>query len=211
MNLGNRLKEALDDLPVIDPREVNRSKLGWYLKKNTGRIIDGLMVEPATSSERRAWRVTKIELAPPLLTADIPRLLASLSRERDDMLLVGRRHLRSNNSWMHNVKVLTKGQNRCTMQIHPDDAARLGIADGGKARVTSRVGEVVVAAEHTDAIRPGVISIPHGFGQQLPGVQLAVANAYEGVNTNLLTDEYFVDAISGNIALNGVPVTVSAA
>ncbi len=153
----------------------------------------------------------KIELAPPLLTADLPRLAASLSRERDDMVLVGRRHVRSNNSWMHNVKVLTKGQNRCTMQIHPDDAARLGIADGGKARVISRVGEVVVAAEHTEGIRPGVVSIPHGFGQQLPGVQLAVANAYEGVNTNLLTDEYFVDAISGNIALNGVPVTVSAA
>ena len=153
----------------------------------------------------------KIELAPPLLTADIQRLLASLSRDRDEMVLVGRRHVRSNNSWMHNIRVLTKGHNRCTMQIHPDDAARLGITDGGKARVTSRVGEVVVAAEHTDGIRPGVISIPHGFGQQLPGVQLAVANAYEGVNINLLTDEYFVDAISGNIALNGVPVTVSAA
>jgi anaerobic selenocysteine-containing dehydrogenase len=153
----------------------------------------------------------KIELAPPLLTADIPRLLASLNRKQDGMLLIGRRHVRSNNSWMHNVQVLTKGQNRCTMQIHPDDAARLGIADGGKARVTSRVGEVVVAAEHTDGIRPGVVSIPHGFGQQMPGVQLGIATAYEGVNTNLLTDEYFVDAISGNVALNGVPVTVSAA
>ena len=153
----------------------------------------------------------KIELAPPLITADIPRLLASLEHKRDDMVLIGRRHVRSNNSWMHNVTVLTKGHNRCTMQIHPDDAARFGITDGGKARVTSRVGEVVVAAEHTNAIRPGVISIPHGFGQQLSGVQLAIANAYEGVNTNILTDEYFVDAISGNIALNGVPVTVSAA
>ena len=173
--------------------------------------IDLGALEPGRIPDLLRTPSGKIELAPPLLTADIPRLLASLSRERDDMVLVGRRHVRSNNSWMHNVKVLTKGQNRCTMQIHPDDAARLGIADGGKARVTSRVGEVVVAAEHTDAIRPGVISIPHGFGQQLPGVQLAVANAYEGVNTNLLTDEYFVDAISGNIALNGVPVTVSAA
>jgi anaerobic selenocysteine-containing dehydrogenase len=153
----------------------------------------------------------KIELAPPLLMADIPRLRTSLTRTWDEMVMVGRRHVRSNNSWMHNIRVLTKGHNRCTMQIHPDDAARLGIADGGKARVTSRVGEVVVAAEHTDGIRPGVISIPHGFGQQMPGVQLSVAAAYEGVNTNLLTDEYFVDAISGNIALNGVPVTVSAA
>jgi anaerobic selenocysteine-containing dehydrogenase len=153
----------------------------------------------------------KIELAPPLLMADIPRLRASLTRTWHEMVLVGRRHVRSNNSWMHNIRVLTKGHHRCTMQIHPDDAARLGIADGGTARVTSRVGEVVVAAEHTDGIRPGVISIPHGFGQQMPGVQLSIATAYEGVNTNLLTDEYFVDAISGNIALNGVPVTVTAA
>lgn len=153
----------------------------------------------------------KIELAPELLLADVPRLRESLNRSwNDSMVLVGRRHVRSNNSWMHNVAVLTKGRNRCTMQIHPEDAARLGIADGGQARVTSRVGEVVVAAEHTNGIRPGVISIPHGFGQQLPGVQLTLANAYEGVNTNILTDEYFRDAISGNIAFNGVPVTVSA-
>ena len=125
------------------------------------------------------------------------------------MVLVGRRHVRSNNSWMHNVNVLTKGRNRCTMQIHPDDAARLGVTDGAPAKVQSRVGEVVIDVEITDGIRPGVVSIPHGFGQNLPGVRLKIAQEYRGVNTNVLTDEQFFDPVSGNIALNGVPVTVS--
>jgi len=154
----------------------------------------------------------KVEVAPDAITADLARLEDSLQRDWDaSMVLVGRRHVRSNNSWMHNVRVLTKGRNRCTMQIHPDDAARLGIRDGAAARVTSRVGEVLVDAEVTDGIRPGVVSIPHGFGQDLPGVRLRVASEYRGVNTNVLTDEYFVDPISGNIALNGVPVSVQPA
>jgi anaerobic selenocysteine-containing dehydrogenase len=123
-------------------------------------------------------------------------------------VLVGRRHVRSNNSWMHNVRVLVKGRNRCTLQVHPDDADRLGLADGAPARVRSRVGEVAIDVEVTDGIRPGVVSIPHGFGQNLPGVRLRVAQEYRGVNTNVLTDEQFYDEISGNIALNGVPVTV---
>jgi anaerobic selenocysteine-containing dehydrogenase len=107
--------------------------------------------------------------------------------------------------------VLTKGKNRCTLQIHPDDAAERGIVDGAMATVASRVGTVDVAVEVTDGIRPGVVSIPHGFGQNMPGVKLDIATAYEGVNTNILTDEYFRDELSGNIALNGVPVMVSAA
>ncbi len=153
-----------------------------------------------------------IEVLPEVLAADMARLDASLERDwAESMVLVGRRHVRSNNSWMHNIKVLTKGKNRCTMQLHPDDATRLGIEDGGLALVKSRVGEVSLAAEVTDRIRPGVVSIPHGFGQNLPDVQLAVASDYAGVNTNVLTDEYFLDPVSGNIALNGVPVTVSVA
>jgi anaerobic selenocysteine-containing dehydrogenase len=124
------------------------------------------------------------------------------------MVLVGRRHVRSNNSWMHNIRVLTKGRNRCTLQVHPDDADRLGLTDGAPARVRSRVGEVAIDVEVTDGIRPGVVSIPHGFGQNLPGVQLRVAQEYRGVNANVLTDDAFFDPVSGNIALNGVPVTV---
>lgn len=152
-----------------------------------------------------------IEVLNDLLRTDLQRMTAGLAEPAPAMVLVGRRHVRSNNSWMHNVRVLTKGQNRCTLQIHPDDAARLGIADGSPARVTSRVGEVVIDAECTEVVRPGVVSIPHGFGQNTEGVRLRVASEYRGVNTNLLTDEYRRDPISGNIALNGVPVTVAPA
>lgn len=154
----------------------------------------------------------KIEAFPDAMRADLDRLAASLDRDWDaSMVLVGRRHVRSNNSWMHNVRVLTKGRNRCTLQVHPDDADRLGLADGAPARVRSRVGEVALDVEVTDGIRPGVVSIPHGFGQNQPGVRLRVAQEYRGVNANVLTDEQFYDPVSGNIALNGVPVTVEPA
>ncbi len=154
----------------------------------------------------------KIELTPEQILGDMPRLVASLDRDwHDSMVLVGRRHVRSNNSWMHNVPVLMKGRNRCTMQMHPHDAARHGIDDGEPAKVTSRVGEVIIDVEVTDGIRPGVVSIPHGFGQNLPGVRLRTATEYRGINTNVLTDEAFRDELSGNIALNGVPVTITAA
>jgi anaerobic selenocysteine-containing dehydrogenase len=150
-----------------------------------------------------------IELLNDPIRDELSRLEGSLDDEIPEMLLVGRRHVRSNNSWMHNVRVLTKGRNRCTLQIHPDDATRLGVQNGGAVRVSSRVGEVVIDCETTDVVRPGVVSIPHGFGQNTEGVQLRVASEYRGVNTNVLTDEYLRDPITGNIALNGVPVTVA--
>ncbi len=152
----------------------------------------------------------RIEAFPDAMRGDVVRLLASLDRDwSESMVLVGRRHVRSNNSWMHNVRTLTKGRNRCTMQIHPDDADRLGLRDGAPANVASRVGEVTIDVEITDGIRPGVVSIPHGFGQNRPGVRLRIAQEYRGVNTNVLTDDEFSDPVSGNIALNGVPVTVA--
>ncbi len=153
-----------------------------------------------------------IDVTPPILVADVARLVASIDRDWDSsIVLVGRRHVRSNNSWMHNIRVLTKGKNRCTMQINPGDAERLGIANGAAAKVVSRVGEVTITAEVTDGIRRGVVSIPHGFGQNMDGVELSIASDYNGVNTNVLTDEYLRDELSGNIALNGVPVTVAPA
>ncbi len=153
----------------------------------------------------------KIELLNEHIEAELDRLGDTMAAEMPAMILVGRRHVRSNNSWMHNVRVLTKGRNRCTLQIHPDDADRLGIADGGAAKVRSRVGELIIDCETTDVVRPGVVSIPHGFGQNGEGVQLRVASEYRGVNTNILTDEYLRDPITGNIALNGVPVEVAPA
>ena len=153
-----------------------------------------------------------VELAPEPLLADVPRLRASLDRAADGrFVLIGRRHLRSNNSWMHNVSVLVKGKPRCTLQVNPDDAARLGLAADGAARVSSRVGSVTAPVEITDALMPGVVSLPHGWGHDLPGVELSVAAANAGVNSNVLADDELFDAVSGNAVLNGIPVTLEPA
>jgi anaerobic selenocysteine-containing dehydrogenase len=163
----------------------------------------------------------KIELAPEDVLADVPRLEQELAavktaarRAQDgangQMVLIGRRQLRSNNSWMHNLPALVKGKNRCTIQIHPDDAARLGLGEGGNARVRSSVGELVAPVEVTEDIMPGVVSIPHGWGHDVPGVRLGVASEHAGVNSNLLAP-VDVDVPSGNAVLNGIPVEVTAA
>ena len=153
----------------------------------------------------------KVILAPPYITADLPRLAKRLKRPAEDLVLISRRHLRSNNSWMHNVSVLVKGKDRCTLLIHPIDAARFGLDDGGQAKVSSEAGSLVVAAEVTDAIKPGVVSLPHGWGHDRPGTKLSVASEHAGVNTNVLSPGSFVDVLSGNAAVNGIPVTVSPA
>jgi anaerobic selenocysteine-containing dehydrogenase len=152
----------------------------------------------------------KIELAPPLIVSDVERLRGSVDRYRNGgMVLIGRRQLRSNNSWMHNLEPLVKGKDRCTMHVHPDDASRLGLADGELASVRSRVGEVSAPVEVTDGIMPGVVSIPHGWGHGAPGSRMAVAAAHAGVNSNLLADETLFEPLSGNAVLNGIPVEVS--
>ncbi len=151
----------------------------------------------------------KIELAPELLLGDVARLRAGLDAAADDVVLIGRRELRSNNSWMHNAPVLVKGKARCTLWVHPEDARRFGLQDGRRARVRSRVGSIDVPVEVTDAIRPGVVSIPHGWGHDLPGIQLGVASAHPGVNCNRLVDELDLDPLSGNAVLNGVPVEIA--
>jgi anaerobic selenocysteine-containing dehydrogenase len=149
-----------------------------------------------------------IELAPEALLADVDRMRGTLERPVDEIVLIGRRDLRSNNSWMHNVAVLVKGKARCTLHVHPDDASRLGLVDGGTAQVQSRTGKIGVPVEVTDAIMPGVVSIPHGWGHDLPGSATAVATANAGVNSNVLADEERFDVLSGNAVLNGIPVTV---
>jgi anaerobic selenocysteine-containing dehydrogenase len=153
----------------------------------------------------------RIDLAPAMLVADVDRLEASLARATPEVVLIGRRHLRSNNSWMHNLTPLIKGPDRCTLLVHPDDASRLGLRNGGRARVASRVGEVVAPVEVSDEVMPGVVSLPHGFGHDAPGIQLGVAQRHAGVNVNVLSDDAAIDVLSGNAAFNGVPVTVAAA
>jgi anaerobic selenocysteine-containing dehydrogenase len=152
-----------------------------------------------------------VELCPPPIAADVERLRAALRRPADSLVLVGRRHLRSNNSWGHNVPALVKGRDRCTLQMHPDDATRLALADGGDAQVTSRAGALTVRVEVTDAVMPGVVSLPHGWGHGAGGTRMAVAAAHPGVNSNILTDEQAIDPLSGNAVLNGIPVEVAAA
>ena len=124
--------------------------------------------------------------------------------------MVGRRHLRSNNSWNHNLPSLVGGTNRCTLEINPADAAAAGLSDGGRATVTSATGSVTVDVTVTDGIRPGVVSLPHGWGHGVPGTRMAVAAAHAGANTNVLTAPD-VEPLSGNAVLNGVPVQVTAA
>jgi len=126
----------------------------------------------------------------------------------DRLRLVGRRHLRSNNSWMHNLEVLVKGKPRCTLQINPADAAALGVTDGGRAAIRSRVGEVTADVEVTDVVMPGVVSLPHGWGHGRPGARLEVAARHAGVNANVLTDPVAMDPLSGTSVLNGIPVDV---
>ncbi|MFE2026138.1 molybdopterin oxidoreductase family protein [Streptomyces hygroscopicus] len=150
-----------------------------------------------------------VELCPEPLAADVDRLRRALADRPSGLLLVGRRHLRSNNSWMHNVPALMGGSNRCTLQVHPEDAARLGLADGGLARVRGDGGELEVPVEVTDAVRTGVVSLPHGWGHDRPGVRLSVAGARPGVNVNQLIDGSRLDPLSGTAVLNGHPVQVS--
>ncbi|HEX8054147.1 MAG TPA: molybdopterin oxidoreductase family protein [Thermoleophilaceae bacterium] len=152
----------------------------------------------------------RIELAPEPLVADVERLRAALGRHvNGGMVLIGRRQLRSNNSWMHNIAPLVRGKERCTAHVHPDDAARLGLADGEPVQVSSRAGSIEVQAEVTDAVMPGVVSIPHGWGHDVDGVRMEVATAHAGSNSNVLADETLVDPLSGNAVLNGIPVELA--
>ncbi|ATL26597.1 molybdopterin-dependent oxidoreductase [Streptomyces formicae] len=155
-------------------------------------------------------RSGRVELLPEPLAAELPRLARAMTEEPAALVLVGRRHLRSNNSWMHNVRTLVGGSNRCTLHVHPDDAARAGLADGGLARVAAAGGEIDVPVEVTDAVRPGVVSLPHGWGHDRPGTRLAVAAEEPGANVNQLLDGTLLDPLSGNAVLNGFAVQVTA-
>ncbi|MFE6363292.1 molybdopterin oxidoreductase family protein [Streptomyces sp. NPDC057806] len=154
-------------------------------------------------------RSGKVDLLPEPIADDLPRLREALKRRPDGLVLVGRRHLRSNNSWMHNVPALTGGSNRCTLHIHPDDAERLGVRDGAAVRLKGAGGEVTAPAEVTEAVRPGVVSLPHGWGHDRPGTRLSHARKEPGANVNQLLDGSLLDPLSGNAVLNGFPVQLT--
>ena len=152
----------------------------------------------------------KVELAPALLVDDMARLDAALGEaEARPLVLIGRRHLRSNNSWMHNVPGLMTGRPRCTALVHPDDARQAGLQDGQTAQLTSDTGVVQVVVEVDERIRPGVISVPHGWGHSDGEIRMSVAASKPGVNTNLLASNRALDPLSGNAILNGIPVSLS--
>jgi len=149
-----------------------------------------------------------IELAPELLLADLPRAVADLDAPPAPMQIIGRRDVRSNNSWMHNLPLLAKGPERCTLLMHPLDAARLGLAAGARARVQRDGREVQAPVELSEAMMPGVVSLPHGWGHDLAGAQLGLAAERPGANLNAVLDERLLDPLSGNAVLSGVAVDV---
>jgi anaerobic selenocysteine-containing dehydrogenase len=154
----------------------------------------------------------RIALAPPPLLADLPRAAAALRRPPPPgLVLIGRRHLRSNNSWMHNAPRLVKGPSRCTLMMHPDDARAAGLAEGQPARVSSAVGSIELPVRVTAELIPGVVCAPHGFGHDRPGTRLGVARRMAaGASLNDITDAARVDPLTGVAAVNALPVTVEA-
>ena len=153
----------------------------------------------------------RVQAAPAAILADLVRFAALQVPPVDELLMIGRRHVRSNNSWMHNYHRLVKGKPRHQLLMHPDDLVARGLVDGQRVRVSSRVGAIEVEVLGSAEMMPGVVSLPHGWGHARPGVQMAIATAQPGSSANDLTDERHLDELSGNAALNGVPVTVAAA
>ncbi|QYF91823.1 molybdopterin-dependent oxidoreductase [Massilia sp. PAMC28688] len=172
----------------------------------------GIDLGPMGQRIPEALRTTsgKIELAPAMLIDDLARVRADLQAPAPDLVIIGRRQLRSNNSWMHNLPVLAKGAYRCTALVHPADAARLQLADGGAARISKGERSIEVQVEVSGDMMQGVVSLPHGWGHNLPGTQMHVAAQRPGVNLNALLDENLRDPLSGNAVLSGVPVTMCA-
>lgn len=176
--------------------------------------IDLGALEPCLP-QRLLTKNKRIDLAPKPLVADLRRLARTLvkddARPPNSMRLIGRRDLRTNNSWLHNSRRFVKGPKRCTLLIHPDDASARGLAAGDIATVTSRSGSVDITVEPSNEMMQGVVSIPHGWGHHRPGIRLRVAQEHAGVSVNDLTDDTFIDELCGNAALNGVEVTVKRA
>lgn len=178
--------------------EVRRHPDGLRL----GELDGGRLADVLTTPSGR------IELVHPVLTADVARLADRSERAAPDLVLTSRRHLRSNNSWLHNVSGLMRGRERCTLLIHPDDAAGNGVSDGQLVEVSTSEGSVVVVAEVSDEMMPGVVSLPHGWGHGVGGTRMDVANSHPGVNVNRLNPGALVDVPSNTQVVNGVPCRV---
>jgi anaerobic selenocysteine-containing dehydrogenase len=176
----------------------------------------GVDLGPLVPARRRRVHTPghRVRLAPPRLVAEIPRIEKWIDEgagAAEGLVLIGRRHLRGNNSWMHNLPILARGHSRASLLMHPGDAATLGLADGELVRVSSRTGQVTARLQLTGDIRPGVVCLPLGYGHEATKYTLRVAGALEGPNVNALTDESRVEPILGTSILTGIPVRVERA
>lgn len=225
-------RSAGEIMKALEPRRGPERMIDFLLR--TGPYGDGLGVNPdgLTLAKVEAASATggidlgalepripevlrtpsgKIELAPKAIVEDVNRLREAARRPAEDgLVLIGRRHLFTNNSWMHNVAPLAAGKAQCTLLMNPSDLERLGLAGGESVEVASRAGLVRVPVEEDADIMPGVVSLPHGWGHDSPGARLPFAAAAPGINSNDLTDEFDLDVPSGNAVLCGIPVTVTA-
>jgi anaerobic selenocysteine-containing dehydrogenase len=201
-DMGIRLGPWGDDLGRrpggLTLAEVRKHPNGLHLDDLDGGRLDEVVCTPSGT----------VELVHQRLVDDVPRLRARLQRADGELLLTNRRHLRSNNSWMHNVPALMRGKERCTLLIHPDDAQRAGLQTGDVAELSTDAGSLSVPAEVSDEMMPGVVSLPHGWGHGLDRTQLQVANDHPGVNSNLLNPAHLIDVPSNTQVVNGVPCCV---
>jgi anaerobic selenocysteine-containing dehydrogenase len=202
VDMGIRLGPWGDDLGArpggLTLARVREHANGLQLADLDGGRLDDVVCTPSGT----------VELVHQRFVDDVPRLRARLQRTDDALLLTSRRHLRSNNSWMHNVPALMRGKDRCTLLIHPDDAQRAGVRSGEVAEISTDEGSLTVLAEISDEMMPGVVSLPHGWGHGLDGTNLRVANDHPGVNSNLLNPAHLIDVPSNTQVVNGVPCQV---
>lgn len=209
--LGKLAPEALLDLALrTGPYGMRRGRHGLSLAKLRAHP-HGIDLGPLQSRlpGRLATRDRKLQLAPRIYLDDLPRLARRFAEPQAGLVMIGRRHLRSNNSWLHNSERLVKGPPRCTLLVHPDDAAQRGLVDGGRARVSTATGAIELPVEITDTMMPGVVSVPHGWGHGRSGVRLRVAQTVPGASINDVIDPARVDELSGTSALTGQPVEVT--
>ena len=221
--LGARVAAALelDQRPSVPPNVIIDAGLrgGPYGQDSAHQLsIDKLREHPSGIDlgplqsqlpERLQNPGKRIDLAVTAVLEDIPRLIEQIGETAEGYRLIGRRHVRDCNSWMHNFRRLVKGPGRCTLQVNPSDAEREGWSPGVPVRVSSRAGAVEAFVEVTAAMMPGVVSLPHGYGHARNGVKTAIANQHPGVNCNAVTEAQYLDELSGNAAVNGVGVSIS--
>jgi len=225
LGLAIAARKGVDAKPLPSPDQIvdygiqcgpYSAKAGHELELTLDKVkqhIHGLDIGPLEPSlpQRLCTADGKITLMADYIEQDIARLNADQPLiEKDEFLLIGRRHIRSNNSWMHNSKRLVKGKPRWQLLMHPDDLAAHQLQDQSQVRIQSRVGEVQTQVLASDEVMPGVVSLPHGWGHKREGVNLDIAAEQEGVSCNDLTDEKLIDQASGNSALNGVTVRIFA-